>query len=400
MAIWSLTQERIDKLRKQVGDKEEEITKLTKTSDKDLWRADLDDFIGEWRTVLDEEAKHNKEMSRMGRRESKKLKIGANKGKKRKQADSEDDFASESDYAAPAKKAKASGKPTAAEIFDFGPAPIKKEEKKKPISKAKAGLLSAVDQKPTSKPPAVTAGLIDDKSVSIISDDEIDVRPSLVKAPAAAPAPKPRKKKAIHDSSDEDDEGQALRDYQMKSKAEQRERDRKYEEEERANEAKARAKKAAQSAPRPSTELTSAAPAAGPTAGRAARGAATKTVNYNVDSDDSMDEVMDLGSKLKTYNASATAGSSKPLFRESASASRPSSSHSVTKQKTSRPRDDYDDVDGTDYASLMPRGSPTKAAAKSARDATGFGDEDDSLLDIAVDQQKASVGLKVIRKNL
>ncbi len=44
MAIWSLTQERIDKLNRQIGDKESEIDVLIKLSPKDLWITDLDDF--------------------------------------------------------------------------------------------------------------------------------------------------------------------------------------------------------------------------------------------------------------------------------------------------------------------------------------------------------------------
>lgn len=81
MAIWSLTQERIDKLKRQKGDKESELDKLIKTSEKQLWTTDLDDFINEWRTTNAEEASRAKERSRMGRRESKKLKIGAKGGK-------------------------------------------------------------------------------------------------------------------------------------------------------------------------------------------------------------------------------------------------------------------------------------------------------------------------------
>src|SRR5699024_5978024 len=52
MAIWSLTQERVDKLRKQIGEKEMEIDALIKLSKEDIWKQDLEDFISEWRFQL------------------------------------------------------------------------------------------------------------------------------------------------------------------------------------------------------------------------------------------------------------------------------------------------------------------------------------------------------------
>ena len=49
MPIWSLTKERVEKLLKQVGDKELEIDTLLKLTKEDLWKRDLDEFIAEWR---------------------------------------------------------------------------------------------------------------------------------------------------------------------------------------------------------------------------------------------------------------------------------------------------------------------------------------------------------------
>ncbi len=77
MAIWSLTQERVEKLLKQIGDKEEEIDALIKMSKEDLWNKDLDDFLAEWKFQLDDEAKRQKKVANLGRRASSKLKIGA-----------------------------------------------------------------------------------------------------------------------------------------------------------------------------------------------------------------------------------------------------------------------------------------------------------------------------------
>jgi DNA topoisomerase-2 len=46
MPIWSLTKEKIAKLKEQAGDKEDELKRLLEKSPKDLWNADLDLFPG------------------------------------------------------------------------------------------------------------------------------------------------------------------------------------------------------------------------------------------------------------------------------------------------------------------------------------------------------------------
>ncbi|KAJ9654935.1 DNA topoisomerase 2 [Neophaeococcomyces mojaviensis] len=93
MPLWSLTQERVDKLQRQIGDKEDEITVLLDKSAKDLWRTDLDEFIGEWRFQLEDE-KNRAKAIRKGRRTSKKFGASSNpNGKKRKGGyDSEGDY--------------------------------------------------------------------------------------------------------------------------------------------------------------------------------------------------------------------------------------------------------------------------------------------------------------------
>ncbi|KAI1629208.1 DNA topoisomerase II [Exophiala viscosa] len=108
MALWSLTQERVEKLLKQIGNKEEEIDVLMKKSKEDLWQHDLDEFIAEWKLQLEEE--HNrKRNARKGRRVSKKFATAANSKKtikKRKGlGDASDD---ESDFEQSAPKPKKS----------------------------------------------------------------------------------------------------------------------------------------------------------------------------------------------------------------------------------------------------------------------------------------------------
>ncbi|KAJ3755485.1 DNA topoisomerase II [Lentinula raphanica] len=54
MPIYSLTKEKIEKLRKQAADQEAEIMTLLQKSPKDLWNADLDKFLEGWRKTEDE----------------------------------------------------------------------------------------------------------------------------------------------------------------------------------------------------------------------------------------------------------------------------------------------------------------------------------------------------------
>ena len=99
MALWSLTQERVERLRRQIGDKEDEITALTKRTKEELWKADLEDFITEWRFQLEDE-KNRARNIRKGRRTSKKF-ATAKVVKKRKGLGDESD---ESDFEVPKAK--------------------------------------------------------------------------------------------------------------------------------------------------------------------------------------------------------------------------------------------------------------------------------------------------------
>lgn len=97
MPLWSLTQERVDRLRRQIGDVEVEVDKLIKLTKEDLWRRDLDLFIEEWRVQLDDEHKRKRRINNMGRRTSRKVTVSASGPtvKKRKglgDYDGDDDF--------------------------------------------------------------------------------------------------------------------------------------------------------------------------------------------------------------------------------------------------------------------------------------------------------------------
>ena len=95
MALWSLTEERVERLLKQIGEKELEVDALMKKSKEDLWKADLDDFIAEWHFQLEDEKQRQKGI-RKGRRVSKKFATARPTVKKRKglgdASDDDDDF--------------------------------------------------------------------------------------------------------------------------------------------------------------------------------------------------------------------------------------------------------------------------------------------------------------------
>ncbi|KAI9840189.1 MAG: DNA topoisomerase 2 [Sclerophora amabilis] len=97
MAIWSLTKERVDKLLKQIGDKEEEINILNKLSPKDLWAHDIDEFITQWRSELEDDAKRQKKVANRGRRASNKLQISA-RGPAAKKRKAKGDDPDDSDF--------------------------------------------------------------------------------------------------------------------------------------------------------------------------------------------------------------------------------------------------------------------------------------------------------------
>ncbi|KAJ6157931.1 DNA topoisomerase II eukaryotic-type [Penicillium chermesinum] len=113
MPIWSLTLERVERLRRQIGDRETEIDALIKLSKEEIWTKDLDDFINEWRFQLEDEERRSRKAANAGRRASSKLMVGtgskASAARKRKAAngddpDDEDFGASKAKKAAAAKK--------------------------------------------------------------------------------------------------------------------------------------------------------------------------------------------------------------------------------------------------------------------------------------------------------
>src|SRR5688572_183047 len=88
MPIWSLTLERLERLKNQIAAKKGEYDELDALSEKDLWCRDLDAFAEEWEIQLKLDDEIQTGIKRMGRRASQK--IGAGRGRKAKAAD--DDY--------------------------------------------------------------------------------------------------------------------------------------------------------------------------------------------------------------------------------------------------------------------------------------------------------------------
>ena len=324
MAIWSLTQERVDKLNRQIGDKEEEINVLSQKTERDLWNKDLDDLLEEWQTQLDEEAKREKKIKAKGRRASAKLGIGAKGGKKRK-ADDSDAF-SDSDFAA--KKRKAPPKPK-------GLAGLMAKPESKPAGVY--DLVNGVEQKPVVKPPAEQTTLEGAfGKVRPIAEPKVNAaKEAVVKPKKAAPAPKPAAKKKM-ESDEEESEDDVL--------------------------------------------AAVAQGVASKPAGRAGRAAAQKAKTYtdHLDSDDDTsdggdDMLGDVSAMVKGIGSKANEGATR-LYHPP-SASRPSSSHGVKSRpkKITTAGSDISD-DETDWAALA-QNSPQKATNHTILS------EDDSDLD-------------------
>lgn len=52
LTVWCMTQEHAEQLQKQIAGKQSEIAELSKKSPEDLWEADLEDLVAEWKDQL------------------------------------------------------------------------------------------------------------------------------------------------------------------------------------------------------------------------------------------------------------------------------------------------------------------------------------------------------------
>ena len=332
MPLWSLTQERVDKLLRQIGDKETEIDTLIKLSKEDLWKTDLDDFIAEWRFQLEDEKQRQRSVAKdaKNRRGSKK-------------------FAT----AAPVKKRKGLG-----DDSDFEDTkPIKKQSK---ITTAfKAPKSHVVENYPKTNVFAGLSKLVRRGSTDGASDDP-DVldeggNPDLHEEPK--PISKQKPPKSV--TSGKGDAKPGLLTTAPAKKLE----------------TKARPKQKAVKADSDLEEIAS-KPAA-----RQARAATKKPVNYGTDSDsDNGDDLLgDVSNMVK--GLPAVTGDSRSLF--STSMSRPGSSagYKTASKAPSKVTDDLS-ADDTDYTKLVPQQSPRRSILVTAKENNFTDEEDDDDMDI------------------
>ncbi|KAM0149457.1 hypothetical protein ACHAQE_009050 [Botrytis cinerea] len=152
LPIWSLTQERVDKLNKQMYDKKDEIDTLDRLSEKDLWCEDLDAFVLEWEDQLRQDAEITKTIRNTNRRRSNKIGAGGKPTGKGRLKKEDEEFTLGAKKKAPAKALKAD--------------PIKGVTKVQ--SKPHQGFMDMF----TNKPKPKSAGRFDGGDDSGMSDDD------------------------------------------------------------------------------------------------------------------------------------------------------------------------------------------------------------------------------------
>lgn len=379
MAIWSLTQERVEKLLKQIGDKEVEIDVLIKKSPKDLWETDLDELTEEWNEQLQVEATRAKKTQSKGRRVSAKLGIGK---KLKRKAPGESDDEDDSDFGGgPAKKAKP---------------PVKKQPSKAAsglmdnfVTKKPAGsypVVDGIEQNPVEPPPAEKAGLIPATSKAskaaaaaattaakpaprkkkvVVSDESDDEVMEAVKPPSRAGSKKPLSLDDLKDSDDDMMDAPKPARAASKKPSPLQDSDHEMQVDGPADKKPGKAVVGAARKKAPvkvdsdddedmfdAVEDLTASKSTAATA-RGGRAAAKKVMDYDLSDDsDVSDDLGDLTNLVKPIPTTAPARS---LITESAQ--RPSSAHGIKKHTARKPS--VDPVDDTDWAELA-RGTPAK----------------------------------------
>ena len=365
MPIWSLTQERVAKLLKQIGDREMEIDELIKLSKEDLWNRDLDDFIEEWRIQLEDEDKREKKSRHAQRRVSSKLKTQIKSGgKKRKLLDGS---ASDSEFeTSKAKKKHAATKPTSGLPTSLSHAPKPKSLAKKQMNLDTFTASSKAQPKTSDEDLSIEkdgdANLVDvDNGAWMAVDGAAEVEPIV---PKLAPKAKPGRPRAASKEP-------AAKKAPQISKSSK-----------------------VMKASKPNINLDSdddieevICDAPAPVVSRAPRTAARKPVRYTVgssdDSEDNGDDMLlDVGQMVKGIGSSGIANgeSSRPLFSATAttSVSRPTSSGGLGRKTGAAKVNDFDDMnDETDYALLAPQ--PGTGRGKTAKNTILSDDEEDSF---------------------
>lgn len=350
MPMWSLTQERVEKLRRQIGDKEIEIDALIKLSKEDIWKRDLDEFIAEWRFQLEDEDRRLRKVANMGRRASSKLATGGGRaGASRKRKAVNGDDPDDEDFGAPKSKKSTAAKkkdqptnslanflskpsatakaPTDGVVgsddefdFDMEVLPKKSRGASKPAPKAEEDDFMDIDEvvpaKSSSRAPAQPAGTVD-----------LDAEPEISQPKSKPVAKRGPKTKAKPLDDDSDDDFLEI--------------------------AKSAASKPAASSTR-----------------------ARKPVQYSVasdsDSDNGDDLLGDVSQMVKGIGGGDT--ESRPMISQR---SRAGSSASLMTATRSPTKNSEFDPDETDYSKLIPQNSPRRSLQIKSKDVSRVEDDDD-----------------------
>lgn len=359
MPMWSLTQERVEKLRRQIGDREMEIDALIKLSKEDIWKKDLDDFINEWRFQLEDEDRRIRKVANMGRRVSSKLATGGGRSapsRKRKAVNGDDP--DDEDFGAPKSK-----KSTAA-------------KKKEQPTNSLANFLNKSSAKPK---PSATDGATE-------SDDDFDFDMEVLpKKSRGASKPAPRAEK--DDDFMDVDEVPATK---SSSRASAQPAPDPIDVDAEPAASKPKTKPAAKRGPKPKAKpvdedsddefLEIANESTKPAA---SSGRARKPVKYSAlsdsDSDNGDDLLGDVSQMVKGIGGGDT--ESRPMISQR---SRAGSSASLMASARSPTKNSEFDPDETDYSKLVPQDSPRRSLQIKSKNVSRLENDDEDEDDAPV----------------
>ncbi|KAK4236640.1 DNA topoisomerase [Achaetomium macrosporum] len=387
MPIWSLTNERLEKLKNQIAAKKAEYDELEALNEKDLWVKDLDEFVEEWHTQLKLEEEITTGIRRMGRRTSQK--IGAGRGRRPRD---DDDYQPEKKTKAKAPKvekvetkthqrftekfqAAASAKPAKNDLSDDDfallgkKAVVKKEESEPPVSFTDV----AVGRTKRAAATKSKYVLSDDSDEDFMDIDKPDVKDEpepeseseeIVEKPARRGATKSKPSYVDDDFGSESEEVAERKDVAEKP-----------------------ARRAAKSKPSyvdddfgSDSEVTEKPEIAEKPARRAAKAKASYVDSeFGSDSEDDDDKMLgDVGALVKGIGAPATSSSNGgrlSLFAMSRPEAGDASIHKI-RTKPSKSSVEADDHDDTNYEALA-MSSPRKTSTTKANDLDDFLSDDD-----------------------
>jgi DNA topoisomerase II len=407
MPIYSLTAERLERLRKQIAAKKKEHDDLERLDEKDLWSRDLDEFLEEWEHQQTLDAEIAKNIRNMGRRRSKKIGAGGGRGGKRAKRDDDDYDPGKTAKAAKTMKKevtvvkrpvepkkqgaafaeKFSGvKPKPKSYGNDGPASdfsdddfaaLSKSKPKaaasKKVAKDEDSEIEEISEPAVSRSKraaaAKTKSYANDGSDSDFSDDDFATLNTGKTAPAKKPSP------IVSIVEDDDPEVEEAVDERVDEPMEEPEI------EEVSAPSNSRSKRAAVSKPSPVESVIEddepeveevAAPAKGRTK-RAAASKAKKSWVFSSDDDESEgdngdDMLGDVGAMVRGIGEPAASSNNGRLSLFAMSRSEHGNAAIPAKLKTKQSRNfDFDEPDDTNYE-LLARSSPHKPTRSSEID--------------------------------